>query len=204
MKSLYQLITELVEKRRTIYKTLMLCSEESKKGLRKRTNDRYKKITKEIQDVEDEYFIGIEDLGKILSSYTGEEYMAKIFREINPPSYKKRYTGRFVACYIDESNPYHSRQEAQIDLNQDDFGALTNRLYLTKALVFSHNGQLECSPLALGNAFKNTNFIRVFTEGNNCNSEICGSFMRRVEPMLKRELESANIIANDDSFDQSF
>lgn len=209
MQNLYELLTSLVDERAELKRMGGILKYDARRGepTAKETFDkivvRYKQVDKQIDTIEDEYAIGINEMGEIISKHTGKHYVPKLFREVYEKDGERYYSYRFIACYINEKHPYYSNEKYSIAVLEDEFKNLANNLDATGSIMFSNSGVLgNYKPLCPEYAFKGTNFIKKYIYGDLSIDEISCDFMEKVEPMLKAELASTNIITNDESFSQ--
>ena len=209
MKNLYETIISLVDEKEELNKQGGTLKYDVRRGdpVAKEKYDkmaiRYKQVEEQLDSIENEYAIGIEEMGKIISKNMGETYIPKIFREVYEKDGERYYTERFIACYINKRHPYYSNEKYEISVLENEFnGKLLESLDKTNAIMFSHSSELNYRPLVPSWAFQGTNFIRMYTYGRSCALDFCRGFIAKVEPMLRAELENTNIIANDDNFNQ--
>ena len=210
MKNLYETIISLVNEKEELKKQGGILKYDVRHGdpVAKEKYDkmaaRYKQVEHELEEIENEYAIGIEEMGKIISKNMGETYTPKIFRKVYERDGEHYYTENFIACYINKSHPYYSNEEYEISVLQGEFADLLEDVEegVHNSIMFSNHGTL-CGyrPLVPSWAFQGANFIEMYTCGCNTRiSHFSDKFIDYIEPMLRAELESTNIISNDEDF----
>ena len=163
-----------------------------------KASDRYDRASQKLEDIERDYAINIQDLANIISQYTGVKYVAKIFRELGEDNGVTHYTHRYIACFVNEDNPYYQCTEGVI-IPTSKYKEMLRDLGKTKSFVFSRSEELCFVPLNPEPYLERVNFIQCITRGY-CDSMINDRFMKRVAPMIKADLENTNVINNDENF----
>ncbi len=209
MTNLYDIITAKKKERVELVRKAKMFHYDAKRGdeVAKAEYDkiatRYEQLNEEMRDIEKEYAIGINEMGNIISKNLGETYVPKIFMQTVEENGSQRYNDRFIACYINKNAPYFDNSKYEIRLTEQEYRNLNQSLNESNHITFSHSGTLgNYKPLLPNWAFKETNFITLYTYGGVALGEITTKFIQTVEPMLKAELESTNVISNDKSFNQ--
>ena len=128
--------------------------------------------------------------------------MPKIFIKVYQEDGQSYYSHNFIACYINDQNPYYLRRRYAVGLMEDEFKNLINSLDATQSIVFSTSKVLRYVPFSPQDAFRGTNFIKKYIYGNQSIDEISDEFMDKFEPILRIELEKTNIITNDEKAEQ--
>ena len=208
MQSLYDLIENLVEEKDELRRRGMIIKYDARRGEPvaksefERIVAREKQVDAQINEIEKEYVIDIDEMGEIISKYTGEHYIPKIFRKIYMENGEAYYTNVFVGCYVNKNSQYYSSKEYSISLLDDEFNKLLNEINITKTIPFSSSNILSYKPLFPAEAFRGTNFIKMYTRGYHHSYDFIREFINKIEPMLKTELENTNIITNDINFNR--
>ena len=206
MQNLYDRITNLVKEREELNRRGGILKYDARRGIPEAKEEfdrivaRYKQVEVEIDRIDQDYAIGIEEMGEIISKNMGETYIPKIFNEVYEKDGERYYTERFMACYINQSHPYYSSEKYSISVLEDEFKTLMQNLDKTNTIMFSNSGELDYRPMFPANAFRGTNFIKIYTGGWHHTYDFSNSFIEKVEPMLIKELEHTNIIVNDENF----
>lgn len=207
MKSVYDLLTHLVNERERISDRCNLLKYDAMHGEPEVKAEydglvaRYKQVEQQISNLEKQYFIGINDMGKIISKYTGKHYVPKIFRELYNKDGQNYYTYSFIACYINDQNPYYSNENYQICLMEDEYHKLLDGINgKAHTIQFSGSEMFEFEQLFPAGLVEHANFIK------NCiytfpNREISTDFKNRIKPLLIKHLQSLEVVSVDENID---
>ena len=206
--NLYERITSLVNEREELKRRGGILKYDAKRGIPEAKEEfdkivaRYKQVEAEIDRIDQDCAIDIEGMGKIISKNMGEIYIPKIFKEVYEKDGGRYYTERFMACYINQSHPYYSNEKYSISVLEDEFKTLMQNLDKTNTIMFSNSGELNYRPMFPANAFRGTNFIKIYTRGWHHTYDFSNSFIEKVEPMLINELESIEVASVDENLGQ--
>ena len=208
MQNLYERITSLVREREELNRRGGILKYDARRGIPEAKEEfdkivaRYKQVEAEIDRIEQDYAIDIEGMGKIISKNLRKDYVPKIFREVYEKDGGRYYTERFIACYINQNHLYHSNPKYEISVLEDEFKTLMQNLDETNTIMFSNSGELNYRPMFPANAFRGTNFIKIYTSGWCHTYDFCRTFIEKVEPMLIKELESIKVDSVDENLGQ--
>ena len=209
MTNLYDTITAKKKERVELVRRAKMFRDDAKRGDTTakaeydKIAERYEQLNEEMRDIEKEYAIDIQEMGEIISKNLGQTYVPKIFMQTVEENGRQRYNDVFIACYINKNAPYFKNPNHEIRLTEQEYRNLNQSLNETNHITFSHSGALgNYKPLVPVWAFKETNFITLHTYGEVALGGITTKFIKTVEPMLKAELQSTNVINNDEKFNQ--
>ncbi len=212
MKNLYETIISLVNEKEELKKQGGILKYDVKRGdpvakeKYEKMAARYTQVEDQLTEIEKQYAIGIEEMGKIISKNMGETYIPKIFKVVDERDGERYYTEIFIACYVNNRNRYYANKKYEISVSHNEFVDLLEDIEdgILNSIMFSNHGTLgSYRPLVPSYAFQGTNFIEMYTGGHNTRiSHFSEKFIDKIEPMLKAELESTNFITNDEKFNQ--
>ena len=159
---------------------------------------RYKKICEQIKRIEEEYAIGIKEMGEIISRDNGETYIPKIFHQ-----YDGRCYFGFAGCYVNKNSKYYTNPSYEIDVLPEEYANILcgNKNYIQ----FSYTCPGPSNkPNSSKEFYDSINFIELYTREYHqyITYNFRGQFIQEIKPMLVKELKSIEVASVDENLGQ--
>ena len=149
-------------------------------------------VEKQIAKIErdDRCNIDIRTVGKMIKSYTGCSYEFKVFTEQRVRDRQTSYNYQFVACFVNENNPYYDKKNT--NLYPDEYIDLVRSLSKDNSILISSSDNIDFMPSYPKIDIEEINFIYLFTRGY-LDDIISKDFAQLVKPILEAQLKTIEL-----------
>lgn len=204
--NLYSKITTLVNRQHDLKRIGgIIKHDKSKRDIFEKYAKEYTQNDETLDYIIKNCFISPLMIAEIISKKEDTPYVLKIFRETDVKDYKTFYTGRFVACYLNQENKffnYNSNGVASINLNglptenytnyslpREEFVELALTLPTTNSYVLATSAEQNFIPTLSPSAYlEGVNFTKLFVYGY-VSDFVSDKFQKSIKPVIQQHLE---------------